>query len=128
MIQTHDEFSRACRQAFSELVTRFDFAEPKVESIGRECFVRYHKGDRTVSIAWEPGSQPVVELFHPAGPTDLVTPWAARGGVAYTRRCPRAIPQEERRRPKPGSADVHLVDSMKLLAEREHEFLSAAAS
>ncbi len=45
-MQTHDDFPRARRQAFSELVARFSFAEPEVQSIGRECFVRYHKAER----------------------------------------------------------------------------------
>ena len=51
-------------EAFRFLQTRFGFDTPEIEQIGRECFIRYRKGDRWVSIACEPGSVPIVELFH----------------------------------------------------------------
>ncbi len=43
----------------------YGFDPPVVEQIGRECFIRYTKGNRIVSIAYEPGSPPIVELFTP---------------------------------------------------------------
>ena len=58
-------FFSPCREAFGFLETRYGFGSPKVEQIGRECFVTFRKRDRWVSIAYEPGSIPIVELFHP---------------------------------------------------------------
>ena len=54
-----------CLEAFSYLEKRYGFDKPVVEQIGRECFIRYRKGNRWVSIAYEPASPPIVELFHP---------------------------------------------------------------
>jgi hypothetical protein len=58
-------FVTPCLEAFRFLETRFGFDTPVVEQLGRECFIRYRKGDRWVSIAYEPGLVPIVELFHP---------------------------------------------------------------
>ena len=58
-------FVEPCLEAFRFLETRFGFAPPVVEQLGRECYVWYSKGDRWVSIAYEPGQSPIVELFHP---------------------------------------------------------------
>jgi hypothetical protein len=79
-----------CEQCLSFLVERHGFEPPETERIGRETFVRYHRGDRTVSVAWEPGLTPIVELFYPPQtPEDRVAPWAERNGVARARRIPR---------------------------------------
>lgn len=58
-------FVTPCLAAFSFLESRFSFDAPIVEQLGRECFIRYRKHNRWVSIAYEPGSVPIVELFHP---------------------------------------------------------------
>jgi hypothetical protein len=58
-------FVHPCLDAFRCLVDQYGFDEPKVEQLGRECFITYTKGNRIVSIALEPGSAPIVELFHP---------------------------------------------------------------
>src|SRR5882724_6172525 len=57
-------FVKPCLEAFSYLQTRYGFDGPIVEQLGRECFVRYRKGNRWVSIAHEPGLVPIIELFH----------------------------------------------------------------
>ena len=59
-------FVTPCLEAFSFLVARCGFDEPTVEQLGRECFIRYQKGNRWVSIAYEPGCVPIVELFTPS--------------------------------------------------------------
>lgn len=58
-------FTEPCLRAFTVLVTKYGFKEAKVEQIGRERFIRYSKGNHLVSIAYEPGTLPIVELFHP---------------------------------------------------------------
>lgn len=83
------EFSRSCVKAFRFLVDLYSFREPEVERIGRETFVRYHRNSHTVSVAHEPPHAPLVELFYPAAETgEREVPWAARDGVARTRRIP----------------------------------------
>jgi hypothetical protein len=58
-------FVNPCLEAFSFLQSRYSFDAPEIQQLGRECYVRYRKGDRWVSIAYEPGMVPIVELFHP---------------------------------------------------------------
>ena len=82
-------FEQAARQAFGFLCDRFGFQSPETERLGRESYVRFRKGSRTVSIAWEPGSAPIVELFLPTEGSGLpATPWVERDGVSYSRRFP----------------------------------------
>lgn len=59
-------FVNPCLEAFSFLQTRYAFEAPVVEQLGRECFIQYRKGNRWVSIAYEPGAFPTVELFSPS--------------------------------------------------------------
>ena len=59
-------FSEPCKRAFGFLVERYGFSAPEEEQIGRERFIRYQKHNKTVSIAYEPGVSPVVELFFPS--------------------------------------------------------------
>lgn len=83
-------FAGASISAFRTLVDEFKYDAPEIEQGGREVYVRYHKGARTVSIAYEPGSAPCVELFHPpTDPSEQPVPWATRNGVARCRRFPR---------------------------------------
>jgi hypothetical protein len=58
-------FDKPCIEAFSFLVSRYGFEEPEIRQLGRECFISYRKGNRWVSIAYEPYSVPIVELFYP---------------------------------------------------------------
>src|SRR5215475_8719102 len=93
MTDPHRAFERACSNAFVFLCERFGFAAPEFEQLGREGYVQFHKGSRTVSIAWEPGAAPLVELFFPAQDSgDRPVPWAARNGVPYARRIPSLGP------------------------------------
>lgn len=126
MSTTHEAFADACCQAFRPLVSRYGFTEPEVESIGRECFVRYHKGPRTISVAWEPGSAPDVEFFFPAGPNDEVTPWAARGDVPYSRRIPVSRPAIRYESERPESILAYLEAAMERLLESEPAFLGSS--
>jgi len=86
----YPDFVEACIGTFSRLVEEYSFQPAEIEQIGRECFIRYNKGSHVVSIAYEIGSLPIVELFYPSSETgERPTPWAERNGVSYTRRIPR---------------------------------------
>lgn len=85
----YPHFVEACESAFSILIEQYAFQPPKVEQIGRECFIRYIKENHIVSIAFEYGSLPIVELFYPSSETgEPPTPWAEKNGIKYTRRIP----------------------------------------
>jgi hypothetical protein len=115
--ESHTAFEAACREAFRFLVERFGFAEPEVERLGHESIVKFHKGARTVSIAYEPGPGPIVELFYPACDTgEAPTPWAERDGVPYARRIPRLQVSER-------DLAKQLELSARRLEETEAEFL-----
>jgi hypothetical protein len=101
----------------------FGFSEASVAPIGRECFVRFHKGPNTVSIAWEPGGNPIVDLFYPAGANDKITPWAARGAIQYSRRTPRIAVGRPYDAVDLEAATAHLRESLKQLTEEERPFL-----
>lgn len=59
-------FLKACLEAFGFLQTRYGFDKPVLQPIGHDCYVRYQKGDRWVSIGYRIGCKPVVELYHPS--------------------------------------------------------------
>jgi hypothetical protein len=107
---------------FRQLVEGFGFDEPEVEQLGHETYVRFHKGPVTVSVAWEPGTNPIVEFFYPAHEGDEVVPWASRDGVAYTRRFPRVAVRGAYHSQHP---EPYLRDLMATLAEAEVAFLRA---
>jgi len=126
---SRNSFQLACVDAFRPLVDDFDFDEPEVESIGRESYVRFHKGSRTVSVACEHGLTPIVELFYPSAETgEPPVPWASRDGIPYARRIPRlgvraAVPD--------GSRDAYstlLTAILLALVDAEREFLSGCGS
>ena len=109
-------FVTPCLEAFSYLVSRFGFEAPVVEQIGRECFVSYRKGSRWVSIAYEPASVPIVELFHPTNSMEHRRIPRLKTGLGEPSRF---VESEERIRQtlKVQAADLELV---------EREFLNSA--
>jgi len=77
-----DTFVIACRAAFDALAERYGFAAAEIETLGPETYVRYHRGERTISICFERGLPPIVALFYPAAETgEAALPWARRNGV-----------------------------------------------
>jgi hypothetical protein len=86
----------ACCRAFAFLVEQFGFSQAEIEMVGHEQFVRFHRGESLVSIAWQDGERPVVALFYPpASLTDRPSSWTMRNGVVFCRRIPRLeVPYE----------------------------------
>lgn len=137
-MESYGWYEAAARRAFHALTERFGFAHPQTERLGRESYVRFRKGTRFVSIAWEPGTAPIVELFLPSAESgDPPLPWAERDGVAYSRRFPRhGAPSAELRRdpshrstldwrnPTPEMFETYLSREAERLIEVEPEFLS----
>jgi hypothetical protein len=109
-------FVTPCLEAFQFLETRFGFDAPVVEQLGRECFIRYRKGDRWVSIAYEPGSVPIVELFHPTHDIKHRRIPRLKSGLANPRRFADTDEAQQRQTLQAQAADLETV---------EREFLSA---
>ena len=109
-------FVNPCLEVFSYLERRYHFDPPIIEQLGRECFVRYRKGNRWVSIAYEPGSVPIVELFHPTEDMkDRRIPRLKRA-LAEPRRFADTDEGQQRRTLEAQAGDLEIV---------EREFLTA---
>jgi hypothetical protein len=103
-----DTFATACRAAFDALAERYGFAAAEVEALGPETYVRYRRGERTISICFERGLPPIIELFHPATePGEAALPWARRNGVDRSRRGLR-IPHAGNFPPAEANLDAYL--------------------
>ena len=125
----HDVFVRACVSAFQRLVDRYGFAEPVIEPIGRETYVRYRKGLHEVSIAYEPGAAPTVEFFYPSSETgESPTPWAEMDGVPRTRRFPKYRIDVRFKDSDQASFAPYLEATADALEREEREYLQFSAS
>jgi len=109
-------FITPCLEAFGFLETRFGFDAPVIEQIGRECFICYRKGNRWVSIAYEPGSVPIVELFHPTHDIQHRHIPRLKTGLSEPRRFADTDESQQRRTLQAQATDLEIV---------EREFLSA---
>jgi hypothetical protein len=115
MAYVYPYFVTPCFEAFSFLEARCGFDAPVVEQLGRECFIRYRKGNRWVSIAYEPGCVPIVELFHPLLDIKHRRIPRLRTGLAKPRRFADADESQQRLTLQAQAADLETV---------EREFLS----
>jgi len=126
MAHRYPFFVDPCLDAFRGLTERFGFAEPVCEAIGREEYVRYERGDQTVSIAYEPGNPPIVELFYPSSETgEAPLRWAETDGVQRSRRIPHLrvdIPFDVS---EPATVSQYLIASAEALGRVEHDWLRA---
>ena len=58
-------FTGPCVKAFGRLSSEFGFSSPTVEQIGHERYVVFEKSGHIVSVVYEPGHLPLIELFYP---------------------------------------------------------------
>jgi hypothetical protein len=125
----HPEFVDACCAAFRRLVDIYGFAGPEVEPIGRETYVRYRKGGHEVSIAFEQGAAPIVELFYPSSETgERPLPWAERNRVQRSRRIPTLRIAECFRDSDPVGFARYLTAGADALERVERAFLETPAA
>jgi len=125
----HEIYVRTCLSAFQRLVDKYGFAEPVIEPIGRETYVRYRKGLHEVSIAYEPGAAPIVEFFYPSAETgEPPTPWAEKDGVQRTRRFPSYRIDVRFKDSNKASFAPYLEATADALEREEREYLQFSAS
>lgn len=125
----HEVFVRTTLSAFRRLVDEHGFAEPVIEPIGRETYVRYLKGYREVSIAYEPGAAPIVEFLYPSSETgERPTPWAEKDGVQRTRRFPNYRIDVRFKDSDQTSFAPYLEATARALERDEREYLHSPAS
>ena len=121
----YPEFVDACCAGFRRLVDVYGFAEPEIDPIGRETYVRYRKGHREISIAYELGAAPIVEFFYPSSETgERPTPWAELDGVQRTRRFPRLAISVRFKKPDAATFCTYLAACAEALEREERAFLS----
>jgi len=104
-------FVTPCLVAFEYLQSRFGFDAPVVEQLGRECFIRYRKGSRWVSIAYEPGCVPIVELFHPTDDIKHRRIPRLKSGLAKPRRFADTDESQQRLTLQAQAADLEATES-----------------
>lgn len=85
-----DFFQKSILENFNFLQDEYNFSTPVTEDYGREIFIKYERGNQTVSISLEIGSNPLIEIFHPSSETgDKPVPWASKNGIDRSRRFPK---------------------------------------
>jgi hypothetical protein len=129
-------------KAFGRLSSEFGFSSPSVDRIGQERYIVFEKRGHVVSIVYEPGHLPLVELFYPTRafknrriPSLQVTDVAALHAfnAEFDRLCRAQRYGEadrllENRGPdSEPDMERYLVFQFKLLEEQERGFLLGAA-
>jgi len=83
-------FENTVTDNFRFLLDKYGFSAPITEDFGREIFVKYERVNQTVSISYEFGSSPLIEIFYPSTESEEKSiPWAAKGNVQRSRRFPK---------------------------------------
>ena len=59
-------FTTPCLKAFAPLVSQYGFSGPVVEQMAQERYVRFTRAEKMISIVYEPGNPPFVDLFYPS--------------------------------------------------------------
>ncbi|MBT3037330.1 MAG: hypothetical protein KUF75_02045 [Candidatus Thiodiazotropha sp. (ex Ctena orbiculata)] len=81
-----EELARNIEKAFGFLETKYGFGKPVRKDYGREVFFEYERNADTVSISFEVGSAPLVEVFIPVEGTDYTpVPWAVKNNIQRAR-------------------------------------------
>jgi hypothetical protein len=125
MTDIHTPFLNAASTAFAFLAKDHGFIGPELERIGREAFVRFHRGAQTVSISAEAGATPFVTIFAPTLETGAASvPWAAKGGIDRSLRSPHLAQQALAADPRPGALEQYLLALAGRFKEVEHEWLA----
>jgi hypothetical protein len=134
-------FTRPCLKAFGRLSSELGFSSPTVEQLAQERYVVFEKSGYFVSIVFEPGHLPLIELFCPTRALQnrriprLHVPDVATLGAfnAEFHRLCRAQRYEEADRLLQDRGPVlesdleqYLVSLCNLLTEQERNFLLAA--
>ena len=79
---------------FRYLQEKYGFSAAATEDLGREIIVRYERDNQTVSILYEHGSSPLIEIFYPSIEIgDNPIPWASKNNLQRSRRSPKIKPK-----------------------------------
>ena len=118
-------FEKSVIDKFQFLQTRYGFSAPVTKDFGREIFVNYERANQTVSISYEYGSSPTIEIFYPSEETGAApVPWAAKDGVPRSRRFPK-LRSLTRFSEDDTSMEKHISEMALKFEEVESEWLKA---
>lgn len=87
-------FEKIINNNFHYLQEKYGFSAAATEDLGREIIVRYERRDQTVSILYEYGNSPLIEIFYPPIETnEKTTPRASKNNVQRSIRFPKIRPK-----------------------------------
>jgi hypothetical protein len=93
-IMNKNLFEKSVNDNFRYLQEKYGFSTAVTEDFGREIFIRYERNYQTVSISYEYGSSPLIEIFYPSIETgDRPVPWASKNNVQRSRRFSKTRPK-----------------------------------
>ena len=85
-----EELAKIVDEEFSFLQSKYGFGKLVIRNLGREVFFDYERDDETISISFEVGSKPIIEVYIPSDKTNIKpTPWAAKGEIKRSRLFPK---------------------------------------
>lgn len=90
IIMNKQLFAEVVVENFQFLQLRYGFSAPTTEDFGREIFISYDRNVQSVSISYEYGNTPLIEIFYPVPEfAETSIPWASKNGVSRARRFPK---------------------------------------
>jgi hypothetical protein len=82
--------AKIIEKEFAFLQAKYGFGKFIIRDLGREVFFDFEREAETVSISFEVGSHPIIEIFVPSEKTNVKpTPWARKGEIARSRLFPK---------------------------------------
>jgi len=85
-----NELAKIINKAFCFLEKKYGFIKLAKKDYGREVFFEYERNTDTVSISFEVGSVPLIEVFIPVeGTNHKPVPWAAKNNIQRARFFPQ---------------------------------------
>jgi hypothetical protein len=86
------EIAQLVEQEFVFLREKYGFKAIVTRDHGREVFFDYERGLETISISFEIGQAPIIEVFIPSEISgEKAVPWAAKNGIQRSRRFPKLV-------------------------------------
>lgn len=121
-----DFFQKIVLENFKFLQDEYNFSCPVTEDLGREIFIKYERGNQTVSISLEHGSNPLIEIFHPSSETDeKPIPWASKNGINRSRRFPKVETYSKFIETDENESTKHIMEMTISLKKNEQTWLKA---
>lgn len=85
-----DMLAKIVGKEFAFLQAKYGFGKFIIRELGREVFFDFEREAETVSISFEVGNHPIIEMFVPSEKTNVKPmPWAKKGEIPRSRLFPK---------------------------------------